>query len=259
MKIQLITLTLYPDAPGGRGRYARELMDALIKRRHSVSVLTGLWSHHLRKSNIVQVPIIKRRFLWAPAWAILGSSQIGKGNPDIIHINGSRETLACIGRKLSYITTIHDIGSFELDMKILKFLVRRNAAKSKIILVPSKAIKRRILRLFPLYDPENVVVIYNGVSERFSQPPKFQNYLRELYNLVGPIILYLGRVASYKGVLDIIKAVSILKQSHPEVNLVIAGKPSVEMLNTYKTWKKHFCFYKKQQQLKHYQKLNVVV
>ncbi|MFW9950711.1 MAG: glycosyltransferase, partial [Candidatus Thorarchaeota archaeon] len=58
--------------------------------------------------------------------------------------------------------------------------------------------------------------------------------------LKGPIILSLGRIASYKGVEHIIRAYKITKTVIPQLNLIIGGSPDFIMKDKYEQWmKKH--------------------
>jgi glycosyltransferase involved in cell wall biosynthesis len=52
--------------------------------------------------------------------------------------------------------------------------------------------------------------------------------------------LYIGRIAKYKGVLDIIRAYRIAKKKIPNLNLVLGGKPDFSMQKIYQEWKQKY-------------------
>ncbi len=52
--------------------------------------------------------------------------------------------------------------------------------------------------------------------------------------------MYIGRIAKYKGVSDIIKAYQIAKKEIPDLNLVIGGKPDFSMDKIYKDWQQKY-------------------
>jgi len=54
----------------------------------------------------------------------------------------------------------------------------------------------------------------------------------------GPVLLYIGRIASYKGVNDIITAYRSAKKIIPNLNLIIGGKPDFYMEKIYENWKR---------------------
>ena len=78
MRIALVTATIAPDAMGGRGKYARELYDALRNSGVDVSVITGLWSQRLDDPKIMQIKIPKIRYLWVPFFIRRARSLIKK-------------------------------------------------------------------------------------------------------------------------------------------------------------------------------------
>ena len=236
MRICILSLTLAPDAPGGRGQYARELYDQLITMGHEVDVITGLWREKLPDPNIIQIPVPSRRYLWLPSWYRGVRKFLKSKSYDIIHTNGSRESIPLLWSNTRYITTIHDIGAFQLNKRILSAILKRNAKKSLRITVPTNAVKRDLLDLFPEMNPKKIVVIPNGINfERYNHNVSASELRKEL-KLTNKVILYLGRIVEYKGIEEIIKAYRQVKKDIPDAHLVIAGAPTVNMKRTYDRW-----------------------
>jgi glycosyltransferase involved in cell wall biosynthesis len=236
VRICILTLTFAPDAPGGRGKYARELYDQLKSMGHEVEVITGLWREKLPDPNITQIPVPRRRFLWLPNWYRGVRKILKQKTYDIIHANGSRESIPLLWSDKPYITTIHDIGAFQLKKRILSRILKRNVKKALRITVPTKAVKRDLLELFPKMNPEKVNVIKNGINFKRYNPNISAKELRKELKLTEKIILYLGRIAEYKGVEEIIKAYNRVKKEIDDVHLVVAGAPTVNMKRTYNKW-----------------------
>jgi glycosyltransferase involved in cell wall biosynthesis len=99
--------------------------------------------------------------------------------------------------------------------------------RSSRILTVSEASKRDILEYFNV-PPEKIDVIYNGIDERFGNPPPEEDVIRvrERYQLDGPFILYAGNIKPHKNLGRLIEAFHILRATGPEfesVKLVIIG------------------------------------
>jgi glycosyltransferase involved in cell wall biosynthesis len=93
------------------------------------------------------------------------------------------------------------------------------------ILTVSEASKRDIQRFFHVA-PETIDVIYNGIDERFSEPPAEEEIqrVRERYQLTDPFVLYAGNIKPHKNLERLIEAFFRLRQSgHAEVKLLIIG------------------------------------
>ena len=99
--------------------------------------------------------------------------------------------------------------------------------RSNRILTVSEASKRDILEYFNV-PPQKIDVIYNGIDERFGNPPADEDVVRvrERYQLDGPFILYAGNIKPHKNLGRLIEAFHILRAAGPEfepVKLVIIG------------------------------------
>jgi glycosyltransferase involved in cell wall biosynthesis len=87
--------------------------------------------------------------------------------------------------------------------------------------------------------------------------PKEAELLKQKLKINGPTLIYIGRIAFYKGVGDIIKAYRIAKKKIPNLNLVIGGKPDFQMEKKYEEWKTkyrdiHFVGFIKEQEVPYY-------
>jgi len=99
--------------------------------------------------------------------------------------------------------------------------------RSNRILTVSEASKRDILEYFNV-PPQKIDVIYNGIDERFGNPPADEDVVRvrERYQLDDPFILYAGNIKPHKNLGRLIEAFHVLRASGSEfesVKLVIIG------------------------------------
>jgi len=261
MNICLVSLTIAPDSQDGAGKFFRGVFDYLRRQGHNVKLITGKWSIDLNDPDIIQLDLIPRRFLWAPQFILKAVKYINSHNFDIFHGNAPKGTLPIIlSKKKKFITTIHDLGPFETSftkIPIEKYLIKFATQKATIISTDTDFIKKEIKYYMPKVDLDKIYIHYVGIEEKFKPYPREAEILREKLNIVGPVLLYIGRIAFYKGVDDIIAAYKIAKKKVPNLNLVIGGKPDFKMERKYKEWKAkykdiHFIGFVREQELPYY-------
>lgn len=79
--------------------------------------------------------------------------------------------------------------------------------------IVSDSSKRELLTMGPR--DEQVAIVYNGCDLSFYAPKDTER---------KPVLLWLGRIQKYKGILDTLKAFKQIVEKHPEYVLKIAGK-----------------------------------
>ncbi|MFX1374999.1 MAG: glycosyltransferase family 4 protein [Promethearchaeota archaeon] len=261
LNICLVSLTIAPDSQDGAGKSFRGIFDYLKKQGHNVKLITGKWNISLNDPDIKQFDLIPKRFLWAPQFMLKAINYINTHNFDIFHGNAPKGTLPIIlSNKRKFITTIHDMGPFETSftkIPIERYLIKYAVQKAAIITTVSDYIKKEIKYFIPKVKNDNIYVHYNGIEDRFKPYPKEAQILKERLKLKGPIILYIGRIAFYKGVGDIISAYKTAKKKISDLNLVIGGKPDFQMEKKYEEWKIkykdiHFVGFIKEQELPYF-------
>ncbi len=108
-----------------------------------------------------------------------------------------------------------------IDHRLETFLaVRSNVDK---IITVSHFLKKELTSRYFL-NRDRIKVIYNGVdTQRFNPNVNGQN-IRDSFNLKDyPTVLYFGRLAPYKGVQFLIKAIPHVLKEIPETKFLIAG------------------------------------
>ncbi len=84
---------------------------------------------------------------------------------------------------------------------------------------------------------DKIEVVSVGIGPEFKPVPKKGKELKEKLGIQGPVMFYVGRIAFYKGVKDIIRAYKIAKKEIPDLKCVIGGKPTLKMEATVEQWK----------------------
>lgn len=241
LNICLVSLTIAPDSQDGAGKSFRGIFDYLRKKGHNVKLITGKWNIDLNDPDIIQINLIRKRFLWAPQYFLNAIRYINDHKFDIFHGNAPKGTLPLVlANKKSFITTIHDLGPFETKftkIPIEKYLIKSIVQRASMITTVSDFVKSEIEYFMPKVNLNKIFTIYNGIEEKYKPYPREAEKLKEKLAIEGPVMLYIGRIAFYKGVDDIIAAYKIAKKSIPNLNLVVGGKPDFQMEKIYKEWK----------------------
>jgi len=244
LNICLISLTIFPDNLSGASRVVRSLFEYLRNKGHNVKLLTGKWTRDLKDPDIIQFKIIKKRFLWFPQFNIKVARFLRKYNFDIIHGDGAKGTLPIIlANKKKFISTIHDLGPFETKftkIPIEKLFIKYVASKATSIITVSNFIKNQFHLYMPKISPEKIHAIYNGIDDTFKPYPDAAEILKRRLGIEGPVLLYIGRIAHYKDVGNIILAYNIVKKKINNLNLVIGGTPDFMMEKQYFEWRQRY-------------------
>jgi glycosyltransferase involved in cell wall biosynthesis len=244
MRILLISLTIPPDRQDGAAKFFRGIFEYLKKQGHDVFLITGKWGIDLEDARIKQINIIKKRFLWMPQFTLSVIKFLRSHQFDIIHANAPKGALpVLLANKKRFITTIHDLGPFETKFTLIpieKFLIKHVIQKSTRITTCSEFIRKEIKHFIPNVNINNIFNLYSAIEDKYKPYPKEAQQLKNKLGIKGPVLLYIGRVAHYKGVGDIIKAYEVAKKEIPDLTLVIGGKPDFSTQKIYNEWKRKY-------------------
>jgi glycosyltransferase involved in cell wall biosynthesis len=244
LNICLVALTIPPDSQNGEAKFFRGIYEYLKNQGHNVKLVTAKWKFELSDPNIIQIDIIRRRFFWFPQFNLGVIKYLRNHKFDIIHGNGPKGSLPIIlSGKKRLISTIHDLGPFETEftkIPIEKYIIKYIAQKSNIITTCSEAIKKEIKYYIPNINSEKIFNLYSAIEDKYKPYPEKSKQLKEQLGLNGPVLLYIGRITSYKGVDDIIKAYYKAKTKISNLNLVIGGTPDFSTQKTYEEWKQEY-------------------
>ncbi|MFX1466774.1 MAG: glycosyltransferase family 4 protein [Promethearchaeota archaeon] len=117
-----------------------------------------------------------------------------------------------------------------IDHKIETFFALRKG--NDHIITVSNYLKKELCSVYKV-SPKKITVIYNGIDlTRFTpENAKYIHQILERYNLEQPVILFLGRLAPYKGVQFLLKAVPLILKEIPNAKFLIAGGARFDILN----------------------------
>ncbi len=244
LKICLISLTVSPDSADGEAKVIRALYEYLKQQGHDVVLITGKWSRDIGDPKIIQFNLIRKRFFWVPHFYYKVFKFLRNNKFDIIHANSAKAALPIIlAGRTKFICTIHDFTPFETELTTIpleRLLIKFVSKRATIITTVSNFVKREFQHYIPRIDKNKIVTIYNGIEEKYKPYPLEAQRLKEKLNIQGPVLLYVGRITTYKGVEYIINAYKRVKTEIPNVNLVIGGKPDYLMEKEYKNWKETY-------------------
>jgi glycosyltransferase involved in cell wall biosynthesis len=244
LKVCLISLTIAPDRIGGATRYFTELYNYLKKQGHDVKYITGKWNIQIDNPDVIQIEFLRKRYIWAPNFYYNVLKFIRNKDFDIVHGNGPKGTfpITFSGHK-RFISTIYDLGPFETEFTLLpleKNLIKFISKKATYITTISNTTILKMKYYMPNINTNKIYNISCAVNDKFRPNPKDAQKIKEKLGLKGPILLYIGRIAFYKGLDDIIRAYKIVKKKIKNLELVIGGIPDYKMIKYYNSWKKTF-------------------
>ena len=226
----------------GADKVMLDLIKRLDKSKYTAYVIlptNGVLVDALKNEGInvtvMPYPIMRRKF-FNPIGIIKYISGLNKytrkitklakqWNIDVIHTN-TAATLegSFVSRKLKVpqLWSIHEIIVKPAIM--YKFTSKLIAKYSSITVTDSGAVKNH-LEKSGYFKNCAVKVIYNGVDAKRFTPESDCDYLYDEWNIPRnvPIIGMMGRVNSWKGQADFLKAANILMERHPDLYTVFVG------------------------------------
>lgn len=152
--------------------------------------------------------------------------QLKKLKPDLVHFGMTHQPVLYRGK---VVTTIHDLTTprftnpaknrlvFGFKQLVYRWVIKRVAKKSKMLLTPSKFVKTDVAKYANVNSSK--ITVTNEAAEKITEPsdpiPKLRttNYL-----------LYVGRSTPHKNLQRAVDAFAIVQKSHPALKFVLAGK-----------------------------------
>jgi glycosyltransferase involved in cell wall biosynthesis len=249
VKVAQLT-TRYPPGPGGVERHVAELAPRLAARGHSVDVYTSdLYREFPLERLAPSVPreertgfgAVHRLRVWSlpgelhyPFFRGLGRA-LDRASPEIVHAHtyGTNQIAVAARhrrrRGTPFVVTahFHPIWSMEggrLRRRIRALYDRRLAgpvlAEASRVIVQT-AEEERLLRSLGLGLPPTTV-IPPGFTPLPDPAPGAASF-RSAHSIPGPYVLFVGRLASNKGLLDLATAFASIARRDPNLFLVLVG------------------------------------
>ena len=227
----------------GIGRYIEELIAELerLDQTNDYVVLLGrdnFDSYNPKSARFTKQLAPYRHFSFAEQLLLPG---LLRGLcPDLVHFPSFNQPLLFDRR---HITTIHDLttithvararpgllGGFKRLKRLPAHLTMRHAARSSTsVLTPTTYVKNDLVRRYGL-DVNKIVVTPEGFTK--NEMPKHR---APQVNPDGPFLFYVGTYYPHKNVDRLLKAFVLLRKDHPDLTLVLAGKPDYTYEATHK-------------------------
>jgi glycosyltransferase involved in cell wall biosynthesis len=242
--------TRYPPGPGGVERHVHEVAKRLAARGHEVSAYaTDLYREFPMERLGPEVPRREVadgvRIVRLKAWSLPGElhypffrglgEALRTDRPELLHVHTYGTHHAAVARRYARRTGApvilsahyHPIWSIEggwLRHRIRGFYDRVLAAPvvgaARRLIVESQE-EERLIRAngFPL---PPVVVIPPGYTPLPPPPPGERPFARSI-GVDGPFLLFVGRLASNKGLAPLLEAFQGLARADPSASLVLVG------------------------------------
>lgn len=226
----------------GADKVMLDLIKRLDKTKYKAFVVLptdGVLVEALRKADIyvdvMPYPIMRRKYfnpkgIMQYATGLLKYSRelanyAYKQDINLVHTNTSATLEGCYVSKKLHIPQLWSIHEIIVNPKFMyKFTSRLIAKYSSITITDSRAVKKH-LDASGYFRKGPVKVIYNGVDSNRFKPENDCSYLYEEWNIPenARIIGMIGRVNSWKGQSDFLKAANILMKKHSDLYTVFVG------------------------------------
>ena len=250
MKVAQLS-TRYPPGHGGVERHVAALANLLGARGHPVDVYTSdLYREFPLQRLPPSVPREEQTPFGAvhrlPIWSLPSElhypffrgmeAALARDRPDILHAHTYGTNQVAVARRYRartgtpFVLTAHfhpiwSIHGGWLRHRIRGFYDRRLAgpvlASAARVIVQTHE-EERLLRAFGLRLPP-VEIIPPGYSP-LPAPPEGPAPFREHYGIPGRFALFAGRLASNKGLVELVQAFATLSRDDPEAHLVLVGE-----------------------------------
>lgn len=226
----------------GADKVMLDLIRRLDKTKYTPYVVlptNGVLVDALKKENIdvsvIPYPIMRRKYFNFKGIMQYGMGLVKYSNQlvkfakeheiDVVHTNTAAVLEgSAVARKL-HIPQLWSIHEIIVSPNIMfKFTSKVIAKNSAITITDSQAVKDHLLESG--YFKDNAIkVIYNGVDANRFNPGNDSSYLRKEWNIPADamVVGMMGRVNSWKGQKDFLKAANILLAKHPNMYAVLVG------------------------------------
>lgn len=211
------------------GRYVDKLVEYLAKLKPDFEVIVLTKSHRLEPLKAlapdfdIQAADFKE-FTFAEQLGL--RKRVRKLRPDLVHFSMTQQPILYHRRK---ITTVHDLTTvrfhnpdkhpvvFFIKQRVYRHVVRSVARKSQLIFTPTEFVKNDLMR-FAGISPDKITVTYEAADAIGDKAEVVPGLVSKRF------LLYVGRPTPHKNLERLIDAFRALRQQHPELYLVLAGK-----------------------------------
>jgi glycogen synthase len=243
--------TRFPPGPGGVERHVGEIAPRLHARGHSVEVFTSDLYREFPWQRLAPTVPREETTSWGAVhrlrvWTLPGELHypffrglpraLERYVPDVLHAHTYGTHHATIAARYSRRTRaplvltahFHPIWSIQggwLRHRIRGYYDRRLAGpvlRSAARLIVQSREEERLVRELAIALPP-VSIVPPGYSP-LPAPPADAPSFASRFGVRGPFVLFVGRLASNKGLLTLVDAFATLRKAHPDTELVLVGE-----------------------------------
>lgn len=211
------------------GRYLEGLLNYLpdVDKTNQYLVLLkpkDLGSWESKSKRFQKVACRYRIFTFSEQLGLL--VQLYKLKPDLVHFGFVQQPILYFGKT---VTTVHDLTatrfgnpsrswiSFRVMRFVYKIVIRVAAHKSKALITPTEFVRDDLAK-FASINSRKISVTYEAADEITDKPEPIEELDGKSF------IMYVGRPQPHKNLDRLIEAFVLLKQTHPDLRLALAGK-----------------------------------
>jgi glycosyltransferase involved in cell wall biosynthesis len=211
------------------GRYVDKLIEYLAKLKPDFEIVVLTKSHRLEAlqelAPAFDVQAVDfQEFTFAEQLGL--KKYIRKLRPDLVHFTMTQQPIWYHRRKL---TTIHDLTTtrfhnpdkhpvvFFIKQLVYRHVIKSAARKSQAIFTPTRFVKDDVTT-FAGVNPDKITVTYEAADTIADKAEVVPGLVSKRF------LLYVGRPTPHKNLERLIDAFRTLRQQHPELYLVLAGK-----------------------------------
>ena len=212
------------------GRYIDKLIEYLhiLQPAYDIVVVTKPQRVDFMRKIAPNFKVVKTPYKEFTFGEQLGfKRQLQRLKPDLVHFGMTQQPVWYRGR---VVTTIHDLTTlrfrnpaknplvYSIKQQIYKWVTKRVAQKSTRIIVPTEFVKHDVMQ-FTRLPADKLIVTHESADKITDKPVVF-----EAVATSKRFLLYVGRPQPHKNLERLIDAYSVVKQSQPSLQLVLAGK-----------------------------------
>ena len=228
----------FPPVIGGLENHVYSISIELVKRGHKVVVITSTDSEVAHKEfmsgiEVYRFPLFLPR-LFRETWFMPSMiSALSSLQADVIHAHGYRCLSSCIAlflskrKKVPFVLTPHGIFPKRNSFNgLLKFIFdyslgNKLLKSSQKIIALTESNKSLILNAGA--PKSRTVIVENGVDVTKYKEVFDSKALKKKHGFLGPVLLYVGRIAWHKNLEQIIRALPLIKRQFNDVKCLIVG------------------------------------
>lgn len=213
----------------GVGRYTRQLLEHLqeVDKDNQYIVLLqqdGFDKWRPKSANFTKQVADSPRYGLSEQWRFTKS--LKKLDVDLVHFTEVNQPIFYRGAK---VTTIHDLTMVDYKniqgnpLKYLakywgfRFVVWWVVKNSNHIITPSRYVKDQLVSRYRR-DAQDITVIYDAATKLAAEPQPVSELADKTF------LLYVGNAYPHKNLQHLVDAFAVLREHHPHLILVLAGK-----------------------------------